>query len=248
MVESILFEKSEKLLAKFFKSLNRKEITSIGLMGGWAIHYILKSRGIAHIGSRDIDIFFDPATIDPKLIKKKLGEMGFHPHSSFRWVKIFHSESEKELGLEESKKHHLHNLSYVYFDVATPSKTSNSMPEPILAKVLKKENTLVKINGLSVMVPTPKAIVEMKLKSAPSRTDSFKRSKDLADLYAILKNFQELWEIKRGAIIKTKLVDKKLAKKFKTSLQRFRVDGSISEAASMLGINQEKITDVFEKI
>ncbi len=187
-----MFDKSEEFLVKFFKSLNEVGRKNIGLMGGWAVHHVMESKGFVHLGSRDIDIFFDPATIKPYLLKKKLDEMGFHAHSTFRWVKIFHSESEKELNLEESKKYPLHELSYVYFDIATPQGIENSMPEPILKKVLKKENMLVRIKGISIMVPTPKALVEMKLKSSPSRTDSFKRSKDLADLYALLENCTEL--------------------------------------------------------
>lgn len=248
MAERILFEKSEELLVKFFNSLNERERKSIGLMGGWAVHHILKSRGIAHMGSRDIDIFFDPKAVKPGLLREKLSKMGFHPHSTFRWAKIFHSENEKELGIEESKKYPLYDLSYVYFDVAAPSKAGHSMPEPILEKVLKKENMLVKINGVGIMVPTPKAIVEMKLKSAVSRTDPFKRSKDLADLYALLENSPELWEIKGGARTGTKLVDKKPIKKFRKSLQRFRIDGSIAAASSMLGADQGKITSLFEKL
>lgn len=248
MAERILFEKSEELLKEFFKGLDEKERKSIGLMGGWAVYHILKNKGISHIGSRDIDIFFDPKKITPDSVKQKLSKLGFHAHSTFRWVKIFHSETENELGLEESKKHPMHNLSYVYFDIAAPSKMDHSMPEPLLKKALSKENMIIKINGISVMVPTAKAIIEMKLKSSPSRTDSFKRSKDLADLYSLLENSPEVWETKDGTRIRAKPLDKKLVKKFKGKLERFRVDGSIASASSMLGTEQGKILALFGKV
>jgi len=193
-MEKLMIEKSDDLLFKFFKDLNEKERTHIGLMGGWAVHYLLKNRDVVHVGSRDIDIFFDPKEISPKILEQKLERMGFHAHSSFRWVKIFHSETEKELHLEESKKHPIYNLSFIYFDIATPTKAQHSMPEPLLKKVFGKEKQFIKIKGIEVMIPSTKILVEMKLKSAPERSDAFKRAKDIADLYALLNSNSELWQ------------------------------------------------------
>ncbi|MFH1256210.1 MAG: hypothetical protein V1494_02860 [Candidatus Diapherotrites archaeon] len=247
-MEKLMIEKSDEFLHAFFKNLAKNEIDEIGLMGGWAVHYILKSRGVVHIGSRDIDIFFDPAKIKPKAIEEKLEKMGFHPHSTFRWVKIFHSETEKELGLEESKKHPIYNLSYVYFDIAAPNKIWHSMPEPLLKKVFKKEKGHVKIKDIQVMVPSPKIMVEMKLKSIPGRSDAFKRTKDIADLYALLENNPILWLVKNGRRTKTKGLDKNLAKGFRENLERFKIDGTIAASATMLKIGQNKLTDLLEKI
>lgn len=247
-MEKLMIEKSDEFLYAFFNGLAKNEIDKIGLMGGWAVHYTLKNKDVVHIGSRDIDIFFDPAKIKPKAIEEKLKKMGFHPHSTFRWVRIFHSETEKELGLEESKKHPIHNLSYIYFDIATPTKIDHSMPEPLLKKVFKNEKEHVKIKGIQVMVPSPKILVEMKLKSIPGRSDAFKRTKDIADLYALLENNPSLWVVKNGQRIKTRGLDKKLAKGFKEKLERFKIDGTIAAAATMLKIGQEKLTDLLEKI
>ncbi|MFH0969949.1 MAG: hypothetical protein V1776_00600 [Candidatus Diapherotrites archaeon] len=243
-----MIEKSDEFLYVFFKALGKSEIDEIGLMGGWAVHYTLKNKDVVHIGSRDIDIFFDPTKIKPKTIEEKLKNMGFHPHSTFRWVRIFHSETEKELDLEESKKHPIHNLSYIYFDIATPTKIMHSMPEPLLKKVFKKEKEHVKIKGIQVMVPSPKILVEMKLKSIPRRSDAFKKTKDIADLYALLENNPELWVVKNGQRIKTTGLDKKLAKGFKEKLERFKIDGTIAASATMLKIGQDKLSDLLEKI
>ena len=60
-----MIKKSEELLLDFFKSLAKNEKQHIGLMGGWAVHHILKNRDIVHMGSRDIDIFFNPSKIKP---------------------------------------------------------------------------------------------------------------------------------------------------------------------------------------
>ena len=67
-MEKLMIEKSDELLYEFFHKLEKKEIDKIGLMGGWAVHYTLKNKEVVHIGSRDIDIFFDPAKIKPKAV------------------------------------------------------------------------------------------------------------------------------------------------------------------------------------
>src|SRR3989338_2445998 len=247
-MEKLMIEKSDEFLYAFFKNLGKNEIDKIGLMGGWAVHYTLKNKDVVHIGSRDIDIFFDPAKIKPKAIEEKLKSMGFHPHSTFRWVKIFHSEPEKELGLEESKKHPIHNLSYIYFDIATPVKIGHSMQEPLLKNVFRKEKEHVKIKGIQVMVPSPKILAEMKLKSIPERSDAFKRTKDIADLYALLENNPSLWVVKNGQRIKTRSLNKKLAREFREKLERFRIDGTIAASATMLRIGQNQLTNLLEKI
>lgn len=247
-MEKLMIEKSDELLYAFFKNLAKNEIDEIGLMGGWAVHYTLKNKDVVHVGSRDIDIFFDPAKIKPKAVEEKLKKMGFHPHSTFRWVKFFHSDTEKELGIEESKKHPIYNLAHIYFDIATPVKLGHSMPEPLLKRVFGKEKEHVKIKDIQVMVPSPKILVEMKLKSTPGRSDSFKRTKDIADLYALLENNASFWLVKEGRKIKTKGLNRKLVQKFKEKLERFKIDGTIAASATVLKIGQEKLTDLLEKI
>jgi len=247
-MEKLMMEKSSELLYDFFKSLKKKESGQIGLMGGWAVHYTLKNKGVAHMGSRDIDVFFDPAKIKPKLIEEKVKKMGFHPHSTFRWVKIFHSSTEKELSIEESKKYPIYELSYIYFDVATPIKTNHTMPEPLLKKVFGKEKEEVKIRNIQVMIPSTKVLTEMKLKSTPGRTDTFKRTKDIADLYDLLETDPSIWITEKGYRTKTRGLNKKLIRQFKEKLERFKIDGTIAGAATMLNIDQNRLAGLLEKI
>ncbi|MDO8634599.1 MAG: hypothetical protein Q7K34_04880 [archaeon] len=247
MTEKLLIEKSEELLLAFFKELGEKERNDIGLMGGWAVHFLLKTHGVNHMGSRDIDIFFDPNKTSISIITKKLGQLGFWPHSTFRWVKIFHSETEKELSDEESKKHPIHNLSYVYFDIATPTPQQHAMPEPLLKKVFEKEKRFIEIHGTRVMIPTPKILVEMKLKSSVERTDLFKRAKDVADLYGLLNSNPEFWVYQKGQKAKTRGLNPKLVKKFKEKVRRFKIDGTTQLAAELIKTNENKITELIEK-
>lgn len=247
-MEKLMIEKSSELLYAFFKNLKKKETEQIGLMGGWAVHYTLKNKGIAHIGSRDIDVFFDPAKIKQEFVEEKVEKMGFHPHSTFRWVKVFHSDTEKELGVEESKKYPIYELSYIYFDIATPVKTRHAMPEPLLKKVFGKEKERVKIRDIQVIVPSSKVLAEMKLKSVFERTDPSKRTKDIADLYVLLENTPGLWIAKKGYRVKTRGLNKKLVQKFREKLERFKIDGTIANAATMLNTNQNNLISLLEKI
>lgn len=247
-MEKLMIEQSEKLLFKFFENLNAIEKENTGLMGGWAVHYLLKEKGSKHIGSRDIDIFFNPKRIEFKIIQEKLKCMGFHAHSTFRWVKVFHLETEKELSLEESKKHPIHNISYVYFDIAAPTRLKHTMPEPLLKKVFKKEKALIKIDGFKIMVPSVKLMIEIKLKSSLQRTDSFKRTKDIADLYSLLNTYPEIWQTKNAQRTKTKRIRKESIQKFKEKLETFKIDGTISTAANMINTSQEKIIQLLEKL
>jgi hypothetical protein len=99
-----------------------------------------------------------------------------------------------------------------------------------------------------VMVPSPRVLIEMKLKSIPGRSDTFKRTKDIADLYALLDSHAELWAIKEGKRVKTKGLDKKLLRKFREKLERFKIDGTIAASATMLKTDQNNLTGLLEKI
>ena len=115
-MERLMIKKSDELLHAFFLVLSPNERVHVGLMGGWAVHYLLKREGKEHMGSRDIDIFIDPHAIKEKTLFGHLKKLGFQPHSTFRWSKLFHSETEKELTGQESKKYPSHNISPVFFD------------------------------------------------------------------------------------------------------------------------------------
>ncbi len=170
--------------------------------------------------------------------------MGFQKHSTFRWAKHFDSETEKELSPEQARTHPIYNTSTIYFDIATPTKIEHAMPEPLLKKVFENEKQFIKTKGIQVMVPSTKILVEMKIKSAPERNDTFKRTKDIADLYALLKGHPELLATKKG----TKWLDKKLVQNFKEKIEKFKKDGTITAAATMLKTDQNKIIETLEKI
>jgi hypothetical protein len=83
-MDQIMVEYSHEYLIKIFSKLKQEERENIGLMGGWAVYYLLKEKGIEHIGSRDIDLFFNPEKISFERIVQLINVEGFHPHSTFR--------------------------------------------------------------------------------------------------------------------------------------------------------------------
>lgn len=90
------------------------------------------------------------------------------------------------------------------------------------------------------MVPSAKTLIEMKLKSIPNRTDSFKRTKDVADLYDLLQTHREL--------IERKEISRPLVKKFKNKLEEYKTNGTISGAVAMLNTEEYRVNELLEKL
>lgn len=247
-MEKLMLKKSDELMHYFFKNLDSDHKHNIGLMGGWAVHYLLKSKDVVHMGSRDIDVFFNPAKLKPATLEKRLEKLGFHRHSTFRWAQYFDSDSERELSLEESKKHPLYDTSTIYFDIAVPGKVEHTMPEPLLKRVFAGEKELINIRGVEVMVPSTRILTEMKLKSAPQRSDVFKRTKDIADIYGLLDSDNSLWIEKNGQRIKTTRLNKKSIETFRQKIPKFKIDRTLTASANMLNIDEKKLTELLEKI
>jgi len=240
---------SEKYLWDFFKSLNSKQRKNIGLMGGWAVHLFLEKLGIGHIGSRDIDIFFNPKEIDFQNLIKRMESKGFQPHSTFRWAKYIQFSTQKELKEKQSKKVPVYDLITIYLDIACPKKIDKRvMHIPILEKIFEKDSELVKFKNLDILIPSSRILIEMKLNSATKRTDRFKREKDLADLFALLYYDDSNWIIKNGKRMRTKTISRKLIKGFQKNIPKFTKDGTIINTSNMIKISPESIIDLFKRM
>jgi hypothetical protein len=206
---SVLYEPneirtSEKQLGKIFKHL--KEPTC--LLGGWATYHIVnenfeKANGRKYMGSRDIDIGFhiDKHWNEERLRKsefvtamKAIENMGFRS-ISFRLVKDFNLDTEKELTPEESAKLPLYQIFQLYIDPVVDHihpKIKNLLgfvpiDEPLLSLVFQdRMYTITTLFEKTVLLPKPHALLAMKLNSAPNRDKENKRIKDIADIYALL--------------------------------------------------------------
>ena len=178
------------------------------LIGGWAVYLTLneafkKATGREYPFSRDIDLGFH---LDPEWTPKefrasflgkavaKIQEMGFEPES-FRFVKRYHLSQKRELTPTEKRrlpKYETFDL-FVDFLVDTDdprrSKVAgfNVLDEPLLARVFSgPDRATTKMDGISISMPSPRLLMEIKSRSLPRRTPDDKRTKDLVDLCGLL--------------------------------------------------------------
>ena len=113
----------------------------------------------------------------------------------------------------------------LYIDVLVDSKDPRRfklagfsvVEEPLLSRVfVGKECVEIEAYGARILMPTPQLLMEMKIKSFPDRTKDDKRTKDLADICALLlysghkpppasqtREGKELWQRYCDALTKT---------------------------------------------
>lgn len=96
-------DRSEQDMISFFRSIPKGPEGSFGLMGGWAVTYLLSKRKIDHVGSRDIDIFYDPNRVTYEIVTEMIRRQRFEPHSTFRWIKYVDGRTGREISENESK-------------------------------------------------------------------------------------------------------------------------------------------------
>lgn len=231
-------DESKSELIAFFESVPSKDRQSFGLMGGWAVNSLLENRGISHIGSRDIDIFFDPQQIQYESVVALIRNRRFVEHSTFRWVKYFSAESGKELSELEAAKLDQFNLVNIFLDLAAPANLEHVLYEPLLRQVFTGKSEYWNISNLGILMPDPEIMVMIKIKSTTERTDSFKREKDLADLLMMLRNVDSLWKMDNGVRISLRedLRGSSLDV-LKASITKYQVDGTLSNACNAIGLD-----------
>jgi hypothetical protein len=240
MIDANERDKSKSELIAFFESVPSRDRQSLGLMGGWAVNSLLENRGISHIGSRDIDIFFDPQQIKYESVVTLIKNRRFIEHSTFRWIKYFSVESQEELSEQEATKLSQFNLVNIFLDLAAPANLEHVLYEPLLGQVFSGKNEYWKISNLAILMPDPEIMVMTKIKSTTERTESFKREKDLADLLMLLRNVNSLWKMGNGARISLRddLRESSLDV-LKASITKYQVDGTLSNACNAIGLSIE---------
>jgi len=241
------FSKSEMIA--FFQSVPDHRRQSLGLMGGWAVNFLLENRGISHIGSRDIDVFFDPEKIPQKSVVELIQNRGFHPHSTFRWVKFFHWESGSEISETEAAKVEQYNLIRVFLDLAAPANLNHVLYEPVLSEVFVGNTEYWKSSSYNILMPGITTMVKIKIKSTPERIESFKREKDLADLLALLRNENGLWIMRNGnrIALRDDLRDSH-TNVLKGLIKQYQVDGTLINACRSVGIDFNAALDILQTL
>lgn len=195
---------SERYVEKVFRQIQG----DVCLLGGWATYQAVnrnfeRVNGRKYIGSRDIDVGFhiDRSWSEEQLRKSEfsaairvLEGTGFQS-VSFRFLKDFDSETGKELLPEESAKLPLHRIFQLYVDPVVdyihPKIRSVfgfvPIDEPLLSLVFADRIcTVFRLFGRSILLPKSHVLLAMKLSSVVNRDKEHKRTKDIADIYALL--------------------------------------------------------------
>jgi hypothetical protein len=241
---------SKSEMIAFFQSVPPQYKPSLGLMGGWAVNFLLEKRGVSHIGSRDIDIFFDPEKISQQSVVELIKSRGFSPHSTFRWVKFFHWETGKVISEEEAKKLQSYDQVRIFLDLAAPTKLDDHvLLEPLLSEVFLGNNEYWKSSNCNILMPSIRIMVRIKIKSTPERKDGFKRTKDLADLLAMLKSENGLWVISNGrrTALQNDLRDSHV-EVLKDATKRYQVDGTLTDSCRGVGITFNEALTILQTL
>jgi len=204
------------------------------LLGGWAVYLTVndafsREQGRDYLGSRDIDLGFDvPASLPAARLKTEsigrclatLSDLGFQ-NVGFRYCKQFQYETGEELSEEEARTTPAHDIFTLYIDPVVNEihpafkKTFGFTPvdEPLLSLVFPQQKYRREVTAFDVrlLIPSPEALIAMKVNCLPRRTKDEKLVKDLCDIYALLwysgEPFQtvkkETWEIVREETRKT---------------------------------------------
>jgi len=243
MYEKYQTDLSWKYVQKITSELNKP----LTLIGGWAVYFLVKDKfkeiyGKDYLGSKDIDLGYElKGDLKKSNLYKDieyLKKQGFRI-LGFRLMQEFHTETKKKLGLEEAKKIPPHFIHHIYIDLIVNHIPEgfknifgfNPIDEPLIDLVYSGRN----IKFSNFIIPTPEAMLAMKLNSVLGRDKEHKRVKDVCDIFALLYcsniKINEFYEI----------YNKNKAKKILKELD-------VEDASNLLGINKNIIKRIFDEV
>lgn len=181
-------------LRKVFKEIDDSKIIA-GLVGGWAAHFYVNDEyrrafGRDYMGSRDIDMFFEPRF--EKDFDKVLKKLGFEKNGfKFRYERIYDRGSKKFITSEEAKKRPTFDLTYIFLDLFSNSETKIVGTwwdlEPL------KKVKIINLNGMKLV--DFNTLVALKCTALFARDKADKENKDACDLYALLFYSNQKYEL-----------------------------------------------------
>ncbi len=202
MYDPLETDLSQKELAAIFKE---SAGIPICLIGGWASYFYVNEKykrafGKEYMGSRDIDIFFDPKK--EKEFSKVVHKRGFTKNGlPFRYEKIYDRESKTFVTPEEAKRKPLYDLIYIFLDLFSNEKTDLLGSwwdlEPF------KRTSYFKVNDF--FLADIDTLIASKCTAIFARDKADKENKDACDLYALVAYSDKL-------IISTTLLQKAIEK------------------------------------
>lgn len=113
--------------------------------------------------------------------------------------------------------------------------------------VFEGESERCTYENLEILTPNVRVLIEMKLASVSERKETFKRAKDLADLYALLNHDVSSWRLnEEGERVSVIGFNPKLVSEVKSKLGKMVREGSVSGAANMLKLDTGVLIHLFE--
>ena len=251
---------SERYLEKVFQLIKG----NICLLGGWATYHIVnknfeKATGRKYIGSRDIDIGFhiNKNWSEEQLKKsefaaaiKRIEDIGFRS-VSFRLIKDFNLETEKELTPTESAKLPQYQIFNLFVDPIVDYIHPKIKPllgfvpidEPLLSLVFtQKLCTTSSLFGTNVILPKTHVLLAMKLNSVTNRDQEHKKIKDITDIYALL------WHSNvKITQLKNQLLSIYPEEKTRKTIRNLKKE-DINRASTTIGVDTREITRVLAEL
>lgn len=185
MYDPIETDLSLKELAAIFRECSKG--IPVCVIGGWAAYLYVNENykrafGQDYMGSRDIDIFFDPEKAEEfsrVIAKRGFTKNGFY----FRYEKIYDRESKAFITQEQAKQKPVFNLLYIFLDLFSNKKTQQLDCwwdlEP-----LKKVSFFNIGKFVAADIDT---LVASKCVALFARDKADKENKDACDLYALIR-------------------------------------------------------------
>ncbi len=185
MYDPLETEISSQELIRLLTACENKGIPAC-VIGGWAAYYYVneeyrKAFGKDYMGSRDIDLFFDPSKEEE--FAKAVSEFGFEKNGlPFRYEKVYHREQKKFIKPDYAKPEGIYNLIYIFLDVFSNKETTKIRSWHDLAPLkLVKFYKIGKINLADI-----DTLIALKSHALFARDKADKENKDACDLYALL--------------------------------------------------------------
>ena len=237
---------SKKTLKELFTRFSKKGI-DVGLCGGWSVNLALKKIGVQHLASEDIDIFFKPSKTPEKKILKTLEEIGFMVSKDFEWtwVKYFNKKTMKNVSREDYSELPFNQQGTFYIDILPTESLTGYLEEELLDFAFGGEHDHVDLNGVEIMIPSTRLILSIKSSSAPQRRFTRKQAKDIADIYAIIENDENVWE--NGKKEQKLVINYESKKYFADNLESMLDSGAVTRAEEMLGTKPNEIYETLKK-
>lgn len=238
---------SKRHLKELFSRFNKLGL-EVGLCGGWAVHFSLQKLGVPHLDSEDIDIFFKPSKTPVGKVVEVIESLGFvrSEEITWTWRKYFDKKTGEDVAKGKWEKLPYDRQGTFYIDVLPTESMRGYLEEELYDFAFGEEHEFVELEGAKILIPTSRLLVSVKSRSAPQRQFTRKKIKDIADIYAIVKNDDSVWLRDKNNVKKMIEINYENKKFFADNINDFLATGILGGVEQLLEIREEN--EVYETL